>query len=423
MSILSSIFTGVSGLNSNGQELSVIGDNIANVNTVGYKGSTMNFGDILSQTLTGLSGTSQVGRGVDVNGVTPVFSQGTFQTTSSSLDLAIDGDGFFMVKNNGATEYTRAGNFQLDQSGNITTPTGAVLQGYLADATGTVSGQIANLKVLATQSAALATSNGTVVVNLNAGDTLPSAAWVSPPVGSTTAPASNTYNYSTSDTVYDSLGTAHQVSVYFEKTAPGWTAHYVYQDPPIAPATVGVYHEAGTQALTFQPNGTLATGASSAALAFPWTNGSTAGSITFNLTGTTQYGSDYAITSIGQNGYASGTMSNLTIDDKGVVTGTFTNGQTRTLAQVCLAKFEAPTELSKLGDNMYAQSSSSGQPIVGDPQTSGLGRTLSNTLEMSNVDLATEFTNLISAQRGFEANTKIITTTDQMLNELISIKQ
>jgi flagellar hook protein FlgE len=116
-------------------------------------------------------------------------------------------------------------------------------------------------------------------------------------------------------------------------------------------------------------------------------------------------------------------MSNLTIDDNGIVTGTFTNGQTRTLAQVCLAKFEAPTELSKLGDNMYAQSSSSGQPIVGDPQTSGLGRTLSNTLEMSNVDLATEFTNLISAQRGFEANTKIITTTDQLLNELISIKQ
>ena len=203
MSLGAALYTGVSGLNAMGQELSVIGNNIANVNTVGYKGSTMNFGDILSQTLTGLSGTSQVGRGVDVNGVTPVFSQGTFQTTSSSLDLAIDGDGFFMVKNNGATEYTRAGNFQLDQSGNITTPTGAVLQGYLADATGTVSGQIANLKVLATQSAALATSNGTVVVNLNAEDTLPSAAWVSPPVGSTTAPASNTYNYSTSDTVYE----------------------------------------------------------------------------------------------------------------------------------------------------------------------------------------------------------------------------
>ena len=422
MSIGAALFTGVSGLNAMGQELSVIGDNIANVNTVGYKGSTMNFGDILSQTLTGLSGTSQVGRGVAVNGVTPMFTQGTFQNTSSSLDLAIDGDGFFMVKNNGATEYTRAGNFQLDQSGNITTPTGAVLQGYLADATGNVSGQIANLKVLATQSPALATSKGTAVLNLNAADALPSAAWVSP-TGTTTAPAPNTYNYSTSDTVYDSLGTAHQVSVYFQKTAPGWTAHYVYQDPPVAPATVGIYHEDGPQNITFNPDGTLATGASSGPLPFTWTTGAAAGSITFDLTGTTQYGSDYAITSIGQNGYASGTMSNLTIDDKGVVTGTFTNGQTRTLAQLCLAKFEAPTELTKMGDNMYAQSSSSGQPIVGDPQTSGLGRTLSNTLEMSNVDLATEFTNLISAQRGFEANTKIITTTDQLLNELISIKQ
>ncbi len=416
MSIGSALFTGVSGLNAMGQELSVIGNNIANVNTVGYKGSSMNFGDILSQTLTGLSGTSQIGRGVAVNGVTPDFSQGTFQTTSNSLDLAIDGDGFFMVNNSGATEFTRAGNFQLDKNGNVTTPSGAILQGYLANATGTVTGQIGNLQILATQSPALPSANGSVVVNLNAGDSPPTAPWVDP-TGGTTAPAATTYNYSTSDTVYDSLGAAHQVNIYFANTAPGaWTANYVYQD------NTGTFQQAGTQAMTFGPTGTLATGPTSTQ-AFNWGNGSNPGSIKFDLTGTTQYGSAFSITSIGQDGYASGTMSNLTIDQTGVVTGTFTNGQTRTLAQVCLAKFEAPTELTSMGDNMYAQSSSSGQPIVGAPQTSGLGRTLSSSLEMSNVDLATEFTNLISAQRGFQANTKIITTTDELLNDLISIKQ
>ena len=418
MSIGSALFTGVSGLNAMGQELSVIGDNIANVNTVGYKGSTMSFGDILSQTLTGLSGTSQVGRGVAVNGVTPTFSQGTFQNTSNGLDLAIDGDGFFMVNNNGVTGYTRAGNFQLDKNGNITNPSGAILQGYLAGATGTVTGQIGNLQVLATQSPALATSNGTVVVNLNASDSPPNppnAPWV--PLGTSAAPAANTYNYSTSDTVYDSLGSGHQVNIYFANTAGAWTAHYVYQDAS------GNYQEAGTQPLTFNANGALDPATATSSQPFNWGPSAAAGAIKFDLTGTTQYGSAFSITSIGQDGYASGTMSNLTIDDKGIVTGTFTNGQTRTLAQVCLAKFEAPTKLTSMGNNLYAQSSSSGQPIVGAPQTSGLGRTLSSSLEMSNVDLATEFTNLISAQRGFQANTKIITTTDELLNELISIKQ
>ncbi|HTZ17536.1 MAG TPA: flagellar hook protein FlgE [Dissulfurispiraceae bacterium] len=421
MSILSSIFTGVSGLNANGQELSVIGDNIANVNTIGFKGSRMAFGDILSQTLTGLSGSSQVGRGVAVNGVTPMFTQGSFQNTNSGLDVAIDGDGFFMVTSGNATYYTRAGNFQVDQNGNVVTPSGDILQGYLANANGIgVSGTIGNVQILATAiSQPNATSTANLSVNLDSGATA-SAAWVSP-AGSATAPASTTYNSTTTVTAYDSQGNAHQVNVYFAKSAANtWTAHYVYQD------SAGLYQEAGTgQALTFNTSGVLtpASAASSGSLAFNWGGGVANGAITVDLTGTTQVAGSFAVNSITQNGYATGTIKNVLIDDKGMITGVFTNGQTRCLAQLCLAKFAAPTELTKIGNNLYAQSSTSGQPVVGVAQTSGLGRTLSNTLEMSNVDLAEEFTNLISAQRGFQANTKIITTTDDLLNLLISIKQ
>ncbi|HMK61492.1 MAG TPA: flagellar hook protein FlgE [Dissulfurispiraceae bacterium] len=418
MSILSSIFTGVSGLNANGQELSVIGDNIANVNTVGYKGSRMAFGDILSQTLTGLSGTSQVGRGVAVNGVTPMFTQGSFQNTSSGLDVAIDGEGFFMVNNNGATNYTRAGNFQLDQSGNVVTPSGAILQGYLANAAGAITGQIGNIQLITNTNLPSATTTANLGVNLDSGSTPPASAWGTWTAGTTTPPPSTVYNNTTSVTAYDSEGNAHQVNVYFAKTgANAWTAHYVYQD------ATGNYNEAGTQALTFNTSGVLTSTASSGALAFTWGGGVAAGSTTFDLTGTTQVAGSFAISNISQNGYATGSLKNVLIDDKGVVSGVYTNGQTRNIAQLCLARFPAPTELTKIGNNLFAQSSTSGQPIVGDPQTSGLGRTLSDTLELSNVDIAEEFTNLISAQRGFQANTKIITTTDDLLNLLISIKQ
>lgn len=419
MSILSSIFTGVSGLNANGQELSVIGDNIANVNTVGFKGSRMAFGDILSQTLTGLSGTSQVGRGVAVDGVTPEFTQGSFQNTSSALDIAIDGEGFFMVNDNGATNYTRAGNFQLDQNGNVVTPSGAILQGYLADATGTITGQIGNIKLLSTANLPQATATAKLSVNLDSGATPPTAAWGSWTSGTTTPPPSTVYNNTTSVTSYDSQGNAHQVSVYFANTGPNaWTAHYVYED-----ANNNYQEVNGGQALAFDTSGVLTSAASMGSQSFAWGGGVADGSVNFDLTGTTQVAGSFAISSISQDGYATGALKNVLIDDKGVITGVFTNGQTKPIAQLCLARFAAQDSLTKIGNNMYGQSSSSGQPIVGAAQTSGLGRTLSDTLELSNVDIAEEFTNLISAQRGFQANTKIITTTDDLLNQLISIKQ
>jgi flagellar hook protein FlgE len=416
MSILSSLYTGVSGLNANGQWLSVIGDNIANVNTIGFKGSTMSFGDILSQTFTGSGSTSQIGRGVNVGAVTTIFSQGTFQNTSSGLDLAIDGDGFFIVNSQGVNAYTRAGSFQIDRDGYVVNAHGDILQGITYDAVGNPVG-MGDININTGTYMANPTTTATLVANLDADDTAINTVlhpWaVPPPAGS--------YNESTAITVYDGLGGAHQVSVYFVKgaTTPTgvttWTAHYVYDSggtPTEATPPITQTYDATGQMLTGQTG----------SVTFDF-GGGLGTTVAVNMTGSTQYAADFAVSSMTQNGYTAGDLKNISIGTDGIISGTFTNGQTRTLGQVQLARFPAPTELMKLGNNLFSRTAASGDPLVGNPESSGLGRTLSSSLELSTVDLAEQFTSLITAQRGFQANTKIITTTDDLLNLLISIKQ
>jgi flagellar hook protein FlgE len=423
--MLTSLFTGVSGMNANGIALSVIGDNIANINTVGFKSSRTSFGDVLSQNLTGVSGSSQVGRGVIVSSVSPLFTQGSTETTSSALDLAIDGDGFFMVNEGGARYYSRAGQFSLDRDGNIINPEGLILQGYLADAAGNITGTIGDLQIAGTQSLAYATLNGTLAVNLDATETTRTWTFTSP---STTAPATADFNKATTVTVYDSQGGAHDVTAHFVKNADNdWTVHYVYQD------SAGQYVEAGTQNLAFGADGSLQND-NQAAITFAWGGGVANNSITFNYgtsvaeggTGfdmTTQFASDFSIINLNQDGYASGFLRSVTISEDGIINGIFTNGQTRNIGQVALAKFISPTGLAKLGRNLYGESFDSGQPIVGVASTSGIGRLLSNSLELSNVDLAEEFVKMISAQRGFQANSRIITTTDELMQEVVNLKR
>lgn len=431
---LSSLYTAVSGMSANGTALSVIGDNIANSNTVGFKGSTTNFGDVLSSSL---GGSSQVGRGVLVSSVTPVFSQGSFQSTSSVLDLAIDGNGFFMVSDGAGTYYTRAGQFKVSKTGNIVNSDGLVLQGYQADTAGNITGTTGNLAVSAVSNPAQQTSTSEVSVNLNAGAAI-NAGWTTPAAGGgTTLINSNWYTSSTSTTVYDSQGGAHAVTIYFEKTAANaWNAHYVYENPLIA----GELIEATTgspQALTFNTNGSLIDDNSATAVSFDFGAAvTTPQSILFNYgkgTGetpagdglgfTTQYSAAFAVNNITQNGFSSGSLKNVTVDEAGTITGIFTNGQTRTIGQITLAKFIAPTDLLKSGRNLYSESSKSGQALVGAAGASGLGRTMSNSLELSNVDLAEEFVKMISAQRGFQANSKIVTVTDELMNEVVNMKR
>jgi flagellar hook protein FlgE len=432
--MLTSLFTGVSGMNANGITLSTIGDNIANMNTIGFKTSRVTFGDILSQTLGGAFGSSQVGRGVMVRSVDPVFTQGSFETSANGLDLAIDGDGLFMVNDSGTRYYTRAGQFSLNKDGNIVNPDGLTLQGYIADVNGSISGTVGDLLIGSAQSPANITTTASVSVNLNSAATAPTAAFTLDGNGDGVNNDPANFNNSTTITVHDSQGGAHDVTVYFVKTAANaWTAHYVHQDA----ADANLLVEAGTQGLTFDDSGALVDDNSGTAvnfdfgaavvtpqpIAFNYGTGTGEAVAGTGLDGATQFASDFSVIQLSQNGYSAGFLKNVSISEDGVITGIFTNGQTRAIGQVALAKFIAPTELTKVGRNLYAESVDSGQPIVGAAATSGIGRVLSNALEMSNVDLAEEFVRMITAQRGFQANSRVITTSDELLQELVNLKR
>ena len=427
--MLTSLYAAVSGLNANGTSLSVIGDNIANLNTGGFKASRVTFGDVLA----GVASPLQVGRGVLVSSVSPLFTQGSFENTANALDLTIDGDGFFIVGEGGARYYSRAGQFNLDKDGNIINPEGLILQGYLADAAGNITGEIGNLNVSTSQSPPNLTSKVETAVNLDARTGVTVNPFTLDGNGDLTLDDPANYNFSTTTTVYDSQGGDHSVSLYFVKTADNtWEVHSVHKDPTDPSLLV----DAGTQTLTFDTNGALVNDNSSTAISFDFgASVTTPQAITFNygtgtgeatpgngFDGTTQVSADFAVMNLSQDGYSAGSLKNLAIEN-GALTGVFTNGQTRALGQVALARFAAPTGLKKIGRNLYVASSDSGQTLVGMAGASGLGRVLSNTLELSNVDLAEEFVKMISAQRGFQANSRIITTTDELMQELVNLKR
>lgn len=428
MAIQTSLFSGVSGLNANGSAISIIGNNIANMNTVGFKASRASFADVLSQGLTGGSGTSQIGRGVLLNSVKPIFTQGSFNTTSNALDLGVDGNGFFLVQNSSGRFYTRAGQFGLDKDGNIVNPEGLILQGYQVDSAGNITGTINNLKISSSTSPPRATVNSKITANLDSRATIPAAFDVNNPT--------TTSNFSTAMTVYDSLGKGHLVTVYFRKSVAAPTGN-TWEWSAVADGselTGGVTAIQARGTMTFNTAGALNT-VTTTSSSFNFSGGATQNQvINFNfgstlagggtgLDGTTQFGSSSATLFQSQDGFASGALQGFSINQDGMITGLFTNGQTRSIGQMVLGTFSSPEGLTKMGKNLFAESFDSGQPIVGAPNTAGRGRVLSNSLELSNVDLGEEFINLITAQRGFQANSRIITTTDEILGELVNIKR
>lgn len=419
MTMLTALYTAVSGLGANGTALSVIGDNIANVNTTAFKGSRANFSDVLSASLGG-SSSLQVGRGSNITSVQKLMGQGTLETTGNPLDMAIDGDGFFIVNEGatgGASFYTRVGEFGIDKDGYIVTPNSLFLQGVPVDAAGNPTGPIGSMQLTGANSDPNPTSTAQLEINLDARETVPTAAWVNPTIA---LPASNTYNYSSAMTVYDSQGNNHLVNVYYRKTASNaWTA-YVVNDQ----TGTGTY---GTQAInmTYGTDGQLLTPATPTAVSLTWTGlgVTTPQAVTFDLAGSTQYGSPNSTMFQTQNGYTSGSLRALTVDQNGVLSGVFTNGQTRSIFQIQLGLCNAPDALIKIGKGLFAESSASGQVTPDAPLTSGRGSITGSSLEAGNVDLAEEFVRLIAAQRGFQANTKVISTTDDMLTELLAIKR
>ncbi len=429
--MLNALYTAASGMDASSTDLSVIGNNIANMNTVGFQESEVNFGDVLSQSLSNGGITSQVGLGVDVMNVSPIFSEGTLETESNPLDMAINGDGMFMVNQGNTTYYTTAGQFSLDQNGNIVNPDGAILQGYLANATGDITGTIGNLNVGEDESQPSPTSTVSVSANLDATATPPASPFTLNGNGTGVNNDPANYNSSNSVTVYDSQGGAHQITQYFVNTGPNaWTVNYVEADP----ANPGDFILAGTQDLTFNANGSLKQDNSGTPINFTFGGAvTTPQAITFNYGGgtadgdtglnmSTQFGSSgFSVSDVTQNGYASGSLQSVSVSNAGVISGVFTNGQTQTIGQVALSRFMAEDDLTSDGSDLYSQSTTSGAPIVGTANSSGLGTISSSTLEESNVDLDDQFVDMITAQRSYEANSKVITTTDEMLSDLVNM--
>ena len=433
--MLSSLYTGISGLTVYGNALSVIGNNIANINTVGFKTARVSFADLYSMALTNSAvGQLEVGRGVRMSSIDQLFTQGSMETTGSATDMAIQGDGFFIISDGTGSYYSRAGNFVFDKDGRLVNPEGYTVQGWtLNPATGLPAGALGDLTFTTTAVPASATQNTTVAVNIDSNSTANPGGAAFDPTSTTTA--GNTSNYSTSYAVYDSLGNAHMTTVYFRKTAlNAWSWYACVDGGEITGGTAGQLEIEAQGTLTFDTSGRLDNETTTASdfdfvgaaqnqtIAFDFGTSITGESGT-GLDGTTQFADSSSTYIVTQDGYAPGILQSLIVNTDGIITGKFSNGETQNLAQIALARFPSPWGLASVGGNMYIETHDSGQALINTPGTSGLGTIASNSLEMSNVDLASEFVDMIRMQQAFTANSKIITTTDQMLAEVVNLKR
>src|SRR3984957_20287613 len=405
---MSAFSIALSGLTAASTDLDVVSNNIANADTVGFKGSRTEFADVYAAGAVNLNQTS-VGEGTRVDSTAQQFTQGDITTTSSNLDLAISGDGFFTLQDASGTVYSRNGEFSPDKNGNVVNATGQALQVYPPTANGGFNtGTTTDLNLETAQSAPNATTAGTIILNLPADSPVPTVAPFDP-----TNPA--TYTQSTSTTVYDSLGNASPATFYFtQTTTPNkWTVNMTVNGTVV-----------GTpQTLTFSPDGAI-TPVGSGTLAFNGytpTDGAAGMNMSFNFAQATQYGGSFGVTSIVQDGYTTGQLSTVSIDASGIVSAVYTNGRTTQLGQLAMANFPNPQGLKQLGDTNWAQTFQSGTVVGGTAGSAGFGTIQSGALESSNVDLTTELVNMITAQRAFQANAQAITTANQNSQTVIGI--
>jgi flagellar hook protein FlgE len=430
-----SFSAGLSGLNANAAYLSVIGNNLANINTIGFKASSVTFMDLVSQTVGGSSqNPMQVGLGVVTGSISPVFSQGAIESTREATNVAIQGGGFFVVAGDNGTAYTRAGNFSFDSNGTLVTPDGFRVQGWTAtDQQGRVitNGQPGDISVPpGVLRQPVATELFGTLTNLDA----------NAPLGST---------FTTSVQIYDALGQSHLTTITYTNTAPGaWDWQLAVNgsevDDPAAVAGTPFVLAGGT--IGFNATGQLETvtvtapGTGGGALPAdsdmdvtfttpPWKNGAAANTLTWDLTDAnlanslTGFAARSATSSIRQNGSAAGMIDNITILKDGTIQATFGAGQTVAVGQLALASFNNPKGLVKLGGNKFGESQSAGIPNVGAAGSGGRGTLIGSALEQSNVDIAQEFTQMILAQRGYQANSKTITVSDELLLDTLSLKR
>jgi flagellar hook protein FlgE len=405
----------LSGLDAAQSNLNVTANNIANSATTGFKSSNSDFAELFAVSPQGVSNT-QIGNGVQLQQVEQQFSQGDIQTTGNSLDLALSGNGFFTVSSNGANEYTRAGSFQTNSDGEVVNSAGQNLQVYAPTASGTFNTtSLTNLVIPTGDSAPSATTTAAMAFNLPAASTVPT----STPFDPTNA---NSYNQSTSLTVYDSLGAAHTASMYFVNTGGStWNAYEYVDGAPVNTTPV---------ALTYSNSGALtgvtdaAGGTNPAAVSFGAytpTTGAAPLNVTYNLSDTTQYGDTFGVTSVTQNGFTTGQLSGVSVSSTGVVQANYTNGQSSSLGQVAVANFANEQGLQQVGNTSWVQTFASGQPVNGQAGGAGVGLIESGSLEESNVDITAQLVNMITAQRAFQANAEMVSTENAITQTVINI--
>jgi len=426
MSITNSLYIGISGLQAHGDAISVVGDNIANASTVGYKRNRASFSDMLG----GEIDAQRLGGGVRLAGTQTLWDQGAVTQTGNPLDLAIRGGGLFVVKGThggqNAQYFTRDGRFHLDAEGFVTNQQGLKLQGFAIDTAGTRALSPGDMPLGARQSPPVPTANATMTLNLDANATI-QPAW-NPLTPNTTS------NYATSETVYDSLGAAHQVQVYFRSQGGGaWEYHAMVDGGDLTGGVKGTATEIASGTLTFNATGALAAQAATASSA-NFINATPAQVIAFKfgddiasggtgLAGTTQFAAASSVNGLDIDGRSAGKLTDITISDDGKIHGVFDNGDRIELAQVALADFANEQGLTRSGDGLMAETAASGKPLVDVPGTGARGAVSSGALESSNVDLGNELVTLIAYQRAFQANAKTVTTADEMMGDINNLKR
>ena len=408
--------SGLSGLNASTKNLDIIGNNVANANTAGFKGSRAVFGDVYASSLSG-AGASNVGIGTKIAEVQQEFTQGNISVTNNPLDVAINGKGFFRFENDTTTTYSRNGQLHVDALGYIVNSDKLKLTGYPVDANNTIiASEPAALRLTTSDLQPRPTSVVQTTLNLDSRSDPIAAAFVSSNAA--------TYTSTTSTGVYDSLGNAHSVTMYFAKTAnPGeWNLHAAVDGGAVADVDFGA--GAGVPlTLNFDNTGLLTTAMPIANVSLTLSNGAVSPLMTeFDFTGTTQFGSDFGVTTLSQDGYTSGRLTGFDIAADGMVLGRYSNGQANTLGQVVLANFANPQGLRSVGGNQWEETSESGQAVVGAPLSGSLGALQAAAVEDSNVDLTEELVNMITAQRAYQANAQAIKTQDQTLQTIVNLR-
>lgn len=406
---------GLSGLNAAAKNLDVIGNNVANASTVGFKGGEAQFADVYAAASSGASG-ARVGIGTSLARVRSGFSQGNITVSNNPLDMAINGSGFFRMERNGVVSFSRNGQFSLDRNGYIVNGAGENLTGFAANSSGMlVTSAPVPLQIPTADIAPKSTTRVEAGVNLDSrkGDL----------VSANFDPTNTaTYHSATSLSVYDTLGNAHAMSMYFVKTAANTWDVFATLDgeptPPTAAINLGTLNFNGSTGLLDTTATTLPFVFTAPAI----TTGADPIVLDMDFTATTQFGSSFGVNALSQDGFQSGRLAGYSVGSDGILQGRYSNGQTKTLGQVVMGNFTNPEGLAPLGGNSYADSADSGPALIGVPGTGSLGAIQSGALEESNIDLTAELVKMITAQRVYQSNAQTIKTQDSVLQTLVNMR-